>query len=117
MGYRVVKFQIMTPQPGAITTELVAKIWKIPQTTIDALVDFNDTTLLGAAIFTQHQDSFGKTWETVIFDRETFNQDIFITVKDTQNTDGANYYLELEQIKLSDNENTVATLKDIRANA
>ena len=44
-----------------------------------------------------------------------FNQDIFVTC-DTGSTSGesCNYYIELEQIKLDLNENTVATLKDIR---
>ena len=41
----------------------------------------------------------------------TFNQDIYITCKSSGNM---NYYMELEQIKLDLNENTVATLKDIR---
>jgi len=116
-GYRVVKFQIMTPQPGAINTELVVKIYKVPQAgAATATVDFSDPTLLAVATFQQAADSWN-TYDTIIFDREIFNQDIYVTCQDTQNADGANYYLELEQIKLSDNENTVATLKDIRANA
>jgi len=50
----------------------------------------------------------------IIFDREIFNQDIYITYRDNSNETKANYYLELEQVKLDLNENTVATLKDIR---
>ena len=45
----------------------------------------------------------------------TFNQDIFVTIDDSQNVAGANFYLELEQVKLSKDEATVATLKDMRA--
>ena len=50
-----------------------------------------------------------------IFDNMTFNQDIYVTYKDDE-TAGKfiNYYIELEQVKLDLNENTVATLKDIR---
>ena len=114
IGYRITKFQVISPSPGASTQEVVCKIWKIKQTTIDALVDFNDPILLGVAVFAQSADSFN-TFETVIFDKEIFNQDIFITVDDTQNAAGANYYIELEQMKLNDNENTAATLKNIRA--
>ena len=51
----------------------------------------------------------------IVFDNMKFNQDIFVT-----NVDGGaenraiNYYIELEQVKLRLDENTVATLKDIR---
>ena len=38
----------------------------------------------------------------------------YITLQDTQNAGGSNYYIELEQIKLDLNEATVATLKDMR---
>ena len=34
---------------------------------------------------------------------------------DSQNVAGANYYLELEQVKLSKDEATMATLKDMRS--
>ena len=43
-----------------------------------------------------------------------FNQDIYVTHKDVAVGQTVNYYIELEQIKLDLNENTVATLKDIR---
>ena len=45
----------------------------------------------------------------------TFNQDIFLT-SSINGSAGLemNYYLELEQVKLDLNQNTVATLKDIR---
>ena len=45
---------------------------------------------------------------------EIFNQDIYITHVDSDASAPINYYIELEQIKLDLNENTVATLKDIR---
>ena len=51
---------------------------------------------------------------TIVFDNTTFNQDIFVTLKGHDHTTDVNYYIELEQVKLSLDENTVATLKDIR---
>ena len=42
----------------------------------------------------------------------TFNQDIYITCYSTDNK--INYYIELEQVPLSKDEATVATLKDMR---
>ena len=58
------------------------------------------------------QSTFGGT--SIIFDNMTFNQDIYITHKDDDGGQPINYYIELEQVKLDLNENTVATLKDIK---
>ena len=51
-----------------------------------------------------------------MFDKEIFNQDIYITHHNQHDTDtsACNYYIELEQVKLDLSENTVATTKDIR---
>ena len=81
-----------------------------PETAITS-ADFADNTLLGSALM------FNGTYEiqqTVVFDNEIFNQDIYITNSDSIGNNAMNYYIELEQIKLDLNENTVATLKDIR---
>ena len=112
-GYKIVKFQLVLPSPGGTTSEVVAKIWKLKQTTVDTLVDFNDQELLGVAVIAQSSDSW-TTYDTVIFDQMRFNQDIFITVDDSQNNSGANYYLELEQVKLRDSENEYVTLRDLK---
>ena len=117
-GYRIVKFQIMNPEAGASASELesTVKIYKTPQTTIDAQVDFSENILLAAAQLGTHA-SFGTYGQStvIIFDQEIFNQDIYVTHKNLHGDVAAcNYYIELEQIKLDLNENTVATLKDIR---
>jgi hypothetical protein len=117
IGYKIVKFQIINKTPHGVDSTLVAKIFSIPQTTVTATINFSDQTLLACAIY---EDQAVKTsppqgYEAVIFDNMVFNQDIYITMADTDtNTDPGNYYIELEQIKLDLNENTVATLKDIR---
>ena len=95
-GYRIVKFEMMANNPGTDTNESTMKIYKISQTTVD-----------------NANENYG--WKgTVVFDNEIFNQDIYITHMETVGSKAMNYYLELEQIKLDLNENTVATLKDIR---
>ena len=45
----------------------------------------------------------------------TFNQDIFISAAELVGSLPINYIIELEQVKLSRDEATVATLKDMRA--
>ena len=116
IGYRIVKFQTMPATPGNATQESVVKIFKIPQiATPTATVDFEDNTLLAAALYKQEANaSQTAQGDIVIFDNEIFNQDIFITHKDAATGEEMNYYIELEQINLDLNQNTVATLKDIR---
>jgi len=114
-GYRIVKFQVISNEPFAKSGEHVAKIYKVSQSSIDALIDFSDQTLLGTAVIRHSASEIYPQAETIIFDSEIFNQDIYITHSDI-NTDNTslNYYIELEQVKLDLSENTVATLKDIR---
>ena len=114
IGYRIVKFELMQNNPGAVTAEGVVKIYKTPQTTYDAVVDFSDQRLLAASFYEDTLSSSYITGKTTIFDNEIFNQDIYVTYKSTDGTEPFNYYIELEQVKLDLNENTVATLKDIR---
>jgi hypothetical protein len=117
IGYRIVKFEIMTAEPyGGASAEHIVKIYKIPQTgatTPD--VDFSDQTLLATAITNNSTTGYQyATVPSVIFDMEIFNQDIYITHYENASSQKCNYYIELEQVKLDLNQNTVATLKDIR---
>jgi len=115
-GYRIVKFEIMSNDPLANDTESVMKIFTIAGTAISGTIDFNDTTLVAAAFRSSPSVITENGYSAIIFDQVVFNQDIFITHVDIHGSEACNYYIELEQIRLSDNENTVATLKDIRAN-
>jgi len=117
-GYRIVKFELMGNEPGAKSLEGSCKIYKIDQTiqgrSVDNVVDFNDNTLLAAGEYHKEQNTAYPLANSVIFDNEIFNQDIYITWKDNTADEKINYYLELEQVKLDLSESTVATLKDIR---
>jgi hypothetical protein len=115
-GYRMKKFEVMPRQPEGATEEATLQIWSTNSAATSAtgsgVIDFSNQELLGAAFYsgsatatTNPEDSI------VIFDNVTFNQDIYLTCKSSANM---NYHIELEQVKLSLDENTVATLKDIR---
>jgi len=113
-GYRIVKFETIGPDNNS-TFENILKIYKVSQTiqgrSVDALIDFADNTLL-AATLTEGSSASGVTgFKPVIFDKEIFNQDIYVT---NSGTTSINYYIELEQVELDIGESTVATLKDIR---
>ena len=112
-GYRIKKVQCVPENPGTTNTEHVFKIYKIPQTAVTGSIDFSDNTLLASVYLSSRDDRYGGD-NIIVFDNETINQDIYLTHDDTNNAGAVNYYIELEQVKLDLNENTVATLKDIR---
>jgi hypothetical protein len=91
------------------------KIYSVEQSTIDGNVDLSDQTLLAVNynkmgnVVTDNDD------RTIIIDNAKVNQDLFVTYTDVSgNQNACNYYIELEQMDLSLDEATVATLKDIR---
>jgi len=115
VGYRIKKFEILAQKPGNVHNESVVKIYSVPQTTPDAFIDFSDNTLLAVGYISTDASSTQSPEDIVIiFDNVKFNQDIYLTHVDVEVGESVNYYIELEQIKLDLNENTVATLKDIR---
>lgn len=115
IGYRIKKFQVMPEDPFTGNTEYVCKIYSVSQTTFSTQVDFSDNTLLAVAAVNDTGGWGGNLPDdNVVFDNMTFNQDIYVSMKHVAGSDPLNYYIELEQVKLDLNENTVATLKDIR---
>ena len=112
-GYNIVKFELMPQTPMTVESENVVKIFSIPQEATSGTIDFSDNTLLASGFLEGQQAGAYNTQSIVVFDNATFNQDIFITNNSEQGV-AVNYYIELEPVKLALDENTVATLKDIR---
>ena len=115
IGYKIIKFMILAEEPGQSHMEHTVKIYKITQTTINNTVDFSDGNLLGAAFLVGNANEYS-TGEVAFFEREIFNQDIYVTHEDTGGSNACNYYIELERMELSDNAAAVSTLRDIRLN-
>ena len=118
-GYRIVKFQLFPNTPGTTGYESVCKIYKTPQVGgglpgVTGTVDFSDNTLLASAYLEGDSGPATSDQLTTIFDQEIFNQDIYLTHLETYGSLKVNYYLELEQVKLDLNANTVATLKNLK---
>ena len=117
-GYKITKFQILPSDIESGANEAAMKIYKKSQgvsPTVTTVIDFSDGTLLAAAMFLRDQATVATTSDVVIFDNEIFNQNIFITYADGQGSaTSANYYLELERIKLTDAQATESTLKNLR---
>jgi len=117
VGYKVKKFQIMSASPGTGNIEMIGQIYKtLESSNVNSTPNFSDNRLLGVALY--HDGAANDTTHfmaTTIFDNEKFNQDIYVNITDaTGSTIRGNYYIELEQMSLDLNEQTVATLKDIR---
>jgi len=115
VGYKIVKFELMGKTPGASTQESVVQIYKKFQSTIDATVDFTDSALLAAGIWQKSTNVAYPLAESVIFDQEIFNQDIYVTHKDVDAGESCNYYMELEVVPLDDAGAEYTTLKDMRS--
>jgi len=121
VGYKIVKFVLFPSAPGVTSQESVCKVYKVEPTTVTGTVDFADNTLIAAA-YQRSPASVGTAsgyTEAIftVFDNEIFNQDIFITHDENAGSAAVNYYIELEVIKLSEDQAMVATLKDIRNNS
>ena len=118
-GYKINKMALINANAGDVDYSAVVKIFSIPQTasSVSNDIDFSDNTLLAVGYISTDASSTQFPDDViVIFDNTKFNQDIYVTCKQTSasGNDDCNYYIELEQVKLDIGENTVATLKDIR---
>ena len=116
-GYRIKDFRIIPGRPGVDSGEYIGKIYLTDQTgKVTSTVDFSESDLLGMSMFKTHANNVYANSETVVFDKETFNQDIFVYITDAEGgTDPANFYIELEQFKIDLNTSTYHTLKNIRS--
>ena len=115
MGYRILKLQVIGARPGTDHYESVTQLWKKEQTSNVATIDFSDSDLLGVGLWSSEAATHANPDDmTVIFDREIFNQDIYITHKDLQGGTRINYYLELEVIPLASDEAAITTVKAMR---
>jgi len=112
-GYRIKKLEVVPASFGSDQIGIFT-VNTIPFTPVTT-VDFSDQTLVGVVIVRNDNSQGGTASDQVIvFDNLTFNQDLYLGFKNIETAIDINYHLELELVKLDLNENTVATLKDIR---
>ena len=112
-GYRIIKFELFPSDPTA-DNENVVKIYTVEQTAVDAAVNFVDTTLLGVAFLKHGSTNTTYDTEIIIFDNTTLNQDIYVTSIDASDNSAMNYYIELEQVPLTEDQALVAIVKNLR---
>jgi len=109
LAYRITKFQSLATDCSE-DVESTIKIYREEQTSIDENIDFTQTDLLAAAIYSQHSDAqaYPEDW-TVIFDNTLFSRNIYITLKGVNYTKSLNYYIELEEVPV-----TASTLMQLK---
>jgi hypothetical protein len=112
-GYKIKKFELM-PIDADEDVESTVKVYSVEQSTVDANIDFNQNTLLAVGIIRAGTGVSQPLTVITVFDNVKFNQDIFVTLKGGSYTRDVNYYIEVEQSTLRLDEQTVATLKNIR---
>jgi len=115
-GYQIVKFQTMPKVPEAQNEEGCLQIFTVEAGATAAAangeVDFNDVTLLAASFYSSATGTQAAPEDyTVIFDNAIFNQDIFMASKSQGDM---NYYIELKQIDLTEDQALVAIVKNLR---
>jgi len=101
IAWRINNFKVLG-QDGNSNYENVTKIFREEQGTVDGTIDFRNDELLAAVIYQQH--SVGQTYPLdaiVVFDNALFVRNIYVTCKNAEGSGPINYYVELEEVKLS----------------
>ena len=113
-GYRIVKFKTISSLIGVNEYETMTKIYTKAQGSGSTGVDFSESDLLAASYIEDNPSHAYPLSETVFFDNEIFNQDIFINTASLTGTVRVNYYIQLETVKLTNTQSTQLTLKNLR---
>jgi len=113
-GYVIKKFEALSRYPSGSSVESVIKIYSVPQTDTSTFntIEFTDQTLLAALFYEGNSNDYYTSQIITIFDNVKVNQDIYVTCT---STDGKmNYYIELEQMDLTEDQALVAIVKNLR---
>jgi len=100
-AWRIIRFHIIAKNPGTSGYEHVMKIYREEQTSVDGEIDFENDELLAAAFLQGHSDSNSTEAEIVVFDNALFVRNIYVTQADMDGNLACNYYIELEEVKVS----------------
>jgi hypothetical protein len=101
IAWKINKFQIIQKEPGTNHAEAIVKIFREEQSTIDAVINFDNSELLAAGYYEDNESVTYNHSTTVIFSNELFSRNIHITsFHATSHTDPMNYYIELEEVKI-----------------
>jgi len=104
IAWRITKFEGMSNLPGTQDAEATVQVFREEQASVStttATVDFNNDELLAAFCYLHAAPSSVGPLSTVIFDNALFSRNIFVTNTVTAGDSKMNYYIELEEVKVS----------------
>ena len=67
-------------------------------------VNFDNDALLAAALYSDSTSGGEFAAQTIIFDQEVVNQDLYVTLSGPTMNNFMNYYIEMEEVKMKDPE-------------
>lgn len=104
IAWRITKLEIIANTPGtAGNKESTVQIWREEQASVSvdtATVNFDDNELLGVAFYRAATSTSAQT-NMVIFDNSLFVRNIWATHTNTDGSGACNYYIEIEEVKVS----------------
>jgi len=101
IAWRITKFELLPNTPGAAEYMHVGKVYREEQSSVDGVINFEDNELLAAAYLVGSNATNTTESLSVIFDNTLFSRNIWVTSKDIDLAQSLNYYIELEQVKVS----------------
>jgi len=100
IAWRITKFQVVATSAD-INIETVIKIYRENQTSVTAGIDFTESELLAAAMYNDSTSQSYMPTPIVVFDNALFSRNIYVTNLSPDNAGSINYYIELEEVKVS----------------
>ena len=104
VAWRIIKFQTISNQntSGGVAGEHFTFIWREKQASVSSTtpnINFENSELLGVDWSPNNAERpFAKS---IIFDNTLFVRNIYITHMDVAGSESCNYYIELEEVKVS----------------
>jgi hypothetical protein len=104
IAWRITKFQVLPESAADENSEATVQIWREEQTLAGATtvveVNFDADELLATALWVNSASQTEPRNFHVVFDNALFTRNIFVTNNDGQGR-SLNYYIELEEVKVS----------------
>jgi len=101
IAWRITKFELLTYIAGDSAYEHVVKIYREYQDSVTGTIDFSEDELLAAAYLEGNGANNVSDNLNVIFDNALFVRNIYVTHFDVDVSESVNYYIELEEVKVS----------------
>ena len=101
IAWRINKFEIMSVTPMTTNGEHVVKVYREEQDTIVGTVNFNENELLAVGIWFMNEGEQYPLSSQIIFDNALFSRNIWVSHIDVNAAISCNYYIELEEVKVS----------------